>query len=103
MQFQANMWLDLPEELIERKIELAALMTQGAEGIWPREIVEWEVATQIRFAHEVGWPSRHVEGFDALHRIPFKRLPPREESLAHLHEKHKEVVRTLQQGGDYSK
>jgi LmbE family N-acetylglucosaminyl deacetylase len=103
LQFQANLWIDLSEELIEKKTELAAIMTRGAEGIWPREVVEWEINTQIRFAHELGWPSKHAEGFDALYKVPFKCLPPRNQSLAHLHDKHKEVVRTLQQGGDYSK
>lgn len=102
LQFQANLWIDLPAELIERKIELAAIMTRGAEGIWPREVVEWEVNTQIRFAHELGWPSKHAEGFDALYKVPFKKLPPRNKSLAHLHSKHCEIVQALQHGGDYS-
>lgn len=103
LQFHPNLWIDLPEELIQRKIDLAATMTRGAEELWPREVVEWEVSTQMRFAQEVGWPSRHVEAFDALYKVPFHRLPPRRESLAHLHQKSREIVSTLQQGGDYSK
>jgi len=103
LEFQANLWIDLPVELIERKIELAAIMTRGAEDIWPHEVVEWEMDTQIRFAHELGWPSKHAEGFDALFKVPFKRLPPRNQSLAHLHKTHRDIVRTLQQGATIRK
>ena len=101
--FQANVWVELPQAMIETKMELAATMTRGAEDIWPRDVVEWEIQSQHRFAHEVGWPATHVEGFDALYPIPFRRLPPRDDSLAHLQEEHLRKMSLLRGGADLSR
>ena len=49
--FTANVWVELPQSMIETKMELAATMTRGAEDIWPRDVVEWEIQSQHRFAH----------------------------------------------------
>ena len=101
-RFQANVWVDLPPSMIETKMELAAAMTRGAEDIWPRDVVEWEIKSQHRFAHEVGWPSTHVEGFDALYPIPFRRLPPRDDTNQHLQEEHLRKMSLLRGGADLS-
>jgi len=101
-QFKANVYVDLPRELIDVKLELAAAMTRGAEDIWPRDVVEWEIASQHRFANEVGWPSTHVEGFDAVYPIPFLYLPARDASLAHLQDEHLRKIAMLTTGADLS-
>jgi LmbE family N-acetylglucosaminyl deacetylase len=101
--FQANTWVDLPPSLIELKMELAATMTRGAEDIWPRDVVEWEIQSQHRFAHEVGWPATHVEGFDALYPIPLRRLPPRDDSMEHLQAEHLRKMSLLRSGADLSR
>jgi LmbE family N-acetylglucosaminyl deacetylase len=100
--FAANVYVDLPKELIEVKLELAATMTRGAEDIWPRDVVEWEIASQHRFANEVGWPSVHAEGFDAVYPIALARLPPRDDSNAHLQDEHLRKIALLTAGGDFS-
>src|SRR5262245_1820060 len=41
--FTPNIWISLPHDLLARKIELGEVMTRGAEGLWPRDVVEWEV------------------------------------------------------------
>jgi LmbE family N-acetylglucosaminyl deacetylase len=79
LEFRPNMWIDLPVEIVQRKIELAAVMTRGLEDAWPRDLVQWEVNLGLRYALDLGWPSRHAEGFDAVFAVPFHRLPPREE------------------------
>ena len=79
IEFHPNVWIDLPVEVVARKVELAAIMTRGLEDAWPRELVEWEVGQGMRYALDVGWPAHHVEGFDALFAVPFKRLPPPED------------------------
>jgi len=101
--FTPNIWISLPPELIERKIELGAVMTRGAEGLWPREIVEWEVNTGIRFSHQCGWPVRHVEAFDALHAIPLNRLPPREAAAPGALEASQRLLKDFRAGNDYSR
>ena len=101
-RFDPNVWIELPKSTIDVKMELAATMTRGAEDIWPRDVVEWEIHSQHRFAHEVGWPAEHVEGFDAVYPIPFRNLPPRDASLQHLQEEHLRKVALLQSGGDLS-
>jgi LmbE family N-acetylglucosaminyl deacetylase len=101
-KFTANVYVDLPRDLIATKLDLAATMTRGAEDIWPRDVVEWEIASQHRFANEVGWPSTHVEGFDAVYPIPFIRLPPRDSSQSHLQDEHLRKIALLQSGGDLS-
>jgi LmbE family N-acetylglucosaminyl deacetylase len=102
-KFTANVYVDLPKELIDVKMELAAAMTRGAEDIWPRDVVEWEIKSQHRFANEVGWPSVHVEGFDAIYPIPWQRLPPRDSSQSHLQDEHLRKIAALTAGGDLSK
>jgi LmbE family N-acetylglucosaminyl deacetylase len=79
LEFRPNVWVDLPASLVERKVELAAIMTRGLEDEWPRDLVEWEVGQGLRYALQVGWPSRHAEAFDAVFAVPFKRLPPEED------------------------
>lgn len=74
-EFRPNVWVDLPLELVERKIELAAIMTRGLEDEWPRHLVEWEVNMGLRFAQDVGWPCLHAEAFDGVFAVPFRRLP----------------------------
>jgi LmbE family N-acetylglucosaminyl deacetylase len=101
--FSPNIWISLPHELLERKIDLGAVMTRGAEGLWPREVVEWEVNTQMRFAQQSGWPVRHVEAFDALHAIPLKRLPPREPAAPGALEASMRLVKDFRAGNDYSR
>ena len=54
-------------------------MTRGLEDEWPKDLVEWEVNLGLRYALDIGWPSRHAEAFDAVFAVPFHRLPPREE------------------------
>jgi hypothetical protein len=54
-------------------------MTRGVEDEWPRDLVEWEVGQGLRYALDLGWPSRHAEAFDAVFAIPFRRLPPPED------------------------
>ena len=100
--FTANVWVELPQSMIETKMELAATMTRGAEDIWPRDVVEWEIQSQHRFATEVGWPATHVEGFDALYPIPVRQLPPRDDSLEHLQEEHLRKMALLRGGADLS-
>ena len=73
------MRIDLPVQIVQRKIELAAIMTRGLEDEWPKDLVEWEVNLGLRYALDIGWPSRHAEAFDAVFAVPFHRLPPREE------------------------
>jgi LmbE family N-acetylglucosaminyl deacetylase len=79
LEFHPNVWIDLPTSVVEKKVELAAVMTRGLEDEWPRELVEWEVGMGLRYALDIGWPSRHAEGFDAVFAVPFKRLPPPED------------------------
>ena len=78
LDFHPNVWIDLPVEIVQRKIELAAIMTRGLEDEWPKDLVEWEVNLGLRYALDLGWPSRHAEAFDAVFAVPFLRLPPRE-------------------------
>ena len=47
--------------IAQRKIELAAVMTRGLEDEWPKDLVEWEVDLGLRYALDIGWPSRHAE------------------------------------------
>ena len=54
-------------------------MTRGLEDEWPKDLVEWEVNLGLRYALDIGWPSRHAEAFDAVFAVPFHRLPPRED------------------------
>ena len=79
LEFRPNVWIDLPIDIVKRKVELAAIMTRGLEDEWPRDLVEWEVGLGLRYALDIGWPSRHAEGFDAVFAVPFKRLPPPED------------------------
>lgn len=79
LQFRPNVWIDLPIEIVKKKIELAEVMTRGLEDEWPRDLVEWEVGQGLRYALDLGWPSRHAEAFDAVFAIPFRRLPPAED------------------------
>ena len=76
LEFQPNVWIDLPVDVVERKVELAKIMTRGLEDEWPQDLVEWEVGQGLRYALDIGWPSRHAEAFDAVFAVPFKRLPP---------------------------
>jgi LmbE family N-acetylglucosaminyl deacetylase len=75
LHFRPNVWIDLPTSVVERKVELAAVMTRGLEDDWPRDLVEWEVGIGLQYSLQVGWPSRHAEAFDALFAVPFTRLP----------------------------
>ena len=79
LEFRPNVWIDLPIDIVKKKVELAAIMTRGLEDEWPRDLVEWEVGLGLRYALDIGWPSRHAEGFDAVFAVPFKRLPPPED------------------------
>ena len=79
LRFQPNVWIDLPTSVVERKVELAAVMTRGLEDDWPRDLVEWEVGIGLQYSLQVGWPSKHAEAFDALFAVPFKRLPAAED------------------------
>lgn len=79
LEFKPNVWIDLPTSVVARKIELAAIMTRGLEDEWPRDLVEWEVGQGMRYALDIGWPSRHAEAFDAVFAVPFRRLPPAED------------------------
>ena len=79
LEFRPNVWIDLPSSVVARKIELAAIMTRGLEDEWPRDLVEWEVGQGMRYALDIGWPSRHAEAFDAVFAVPFRRLPPAED------------------------
>lgn len=79
LDFRPNVWIDLPIDVVSRKVELAAMMTRGLEDEWPRDLVEWEVGQGMRYALDIGWPSRHAEAFDAVFAVPFKRLPPAED------------------------
>jgi LmbE family N-acetylglucosaminyl deacetylase len=79
LEFRPNVWIDLPTSVIAKKVELAAVMTRGLEDEWPRDLVEWEVGQGLRYALDVGWPTRHAEAFDAVFAVPFKRLPPPED------------------------
>ena len=54
-------------------------MTRGLEDKSPKDLVEWEVNLGLRYALDIGWPSRHAEAFDAVFAVPFHRLPPRED------------------------
>jgi LmbE family N-acetylglucosaminyl deacetylase len=101
LEFRPNVWVDLPASLIERKVELAAIMTRGLEDEWPHDLVEWEVGQGLRYALQVGWPSRHAEAFDAVFAVPFKRLPP-EEDLPGEPERGTAKVESLLGGVDLS-
>lgn len=79
LEFRPNVWIDLPVSVVAKKVELAAVMTRGLEDEWPRDLVEWEVGMGLRYALDIGWPSRHAEGFDAVFAVPFRRLPPPED------------------------
>lgn len=79
LEFHPNVWIDLPTSVVAKKIELAAIMTRGLEDEWPRDLVEWEVGQGMRYALDIGWPSRHAEAFDAVFAVPFRRLPPAED------------------------
>ena len=79
LEFHPNVWIDLPVDIVKRKVELAAIMTRGLEDEWPMDLVEWEVGQGLRYALDIGWPSRHAEAFDAVFAVPFHRLPPRDE------------------------
>ena len=79
LDFRPNVWIDLPTSVVARKTELAAVMTRGLEDEWPRDLVEWEVNQGLRYALDIGWPSRHAEAFDAVFAVPFRRLPPAED------------------------
>jgi LmbE family N-acetylglucosaminyl deacetylase len=79
LEFRPNVWIDLPTSVIAKKVELAAVMTRGLEDEWPRDLVEWEVGQGLRYALDLGWPTRHAEAFDAVFAVPFKRLPPPED------------------------
>ena len=79
LEFRPNVWIDLPTSVIAKKVELAAIMTRGLEDEWPRDLVEWEVGQGLRYALDLGWPTRHAEAFDAVFAVPFKRLPPPED------------------------
>ena len=79
LDFKPNTWIDLPTSVVARKTELAAIMTRGLEDEWPRDLVEWEVNQGLRYALDIGWPSRHAEAFDAVFAVPFRRLPPAED------------------------
>jgi len=76
LDFKPNVWIDLPTDVVAKKVELAAVMTRGLEDEWPKDLVEWEVGQGLRYALDIGWPSRHAEAFDAVFAVPFKRLPP---------------------------
>ena len=99
-EFRPNVWIDLPPALIEEKIELAAIMTRGLESEWPRDLVEWEVRMGLRFAQDVGWPSRHAEAFDGVFAVPFRRLPPPEDLPGENIEI--DLVKQLVEGVDFS-
>jgi LmbE family N-acetylglucosaminyl deacetylase len=79
LSFTPNTWIDLPPEIIPTKVELAAMMTRGLEDEWPRDLVQWEVDLGLRYALDIGWPSRHAEAFHAVFAVPFRRLPPPED------------------------
>lgn len=76
LDFKPNVWIALPTDVVARKVELAAIMTRGLEDEWPRDLVEWEVGQGLRYALDIGWPSKHAEAFDAVFAVPFRRLPP---------------------------
>lgn len=76
LEFKPNVWIDLPASVVAKKIELATIMTRGLEDEWPHDLVEWEVGQGMRYALDIGWPSRHAEAFDAVFAVPFRRLPP---------------------------
>jgi LmbE family N-acetylglucosaminyl deacetylase len=78
-RFRPNTWVDLPTSVVEKKVELAAIMTRGLEDDWPKDLVEWEVGIGLQYSLQVGWPSKHAEAFDAVFAVPFKRLPPPED------------------------
>jgi hypothetical protein len=75
LRFRPNVWINLPTSVVERKVELAAVMTRGLEDDWPKDLVEWEVGIGLQYSLQVGWPSKHAEAFDALFAVPFARLP----------------------------
>lgn len=100
--FQANTYIELPEDVFVRKRELALLMVRGAEDIWPAEVVDWEIASQTRFAHEAGWPYQYVEGFDALYPLTRTRLPERDTRTEHLDASHTVKRGQLRAGVDLS-
>ena len=75
IRFRPNVWIDLPTSVVEKKVELAAIMTRGLEDHWPKDLVEWEVGIGLQYALQIGWPSRHAEAFDAVFAVPFTRLP----------------------------
>jgi hypothetical protein len=75
LRFRPNVWINLPTSVVERKVELAAVMTRGLEDDWPKDLVEWEVGIGLQYSLQIGWPSKHAEAFDALFAVPFTRLP----------------------------
>jgi LmbE family N-acetylglucosaminyl deacetylase len=101
LQFHPNVWIDLPTSVVEKKVELAAVMTRGLEADWPKDLVEWEVGIGLQYSLQVGWPSKHAEAFDALFAIPFKRLPPPED-LPGLQSRGRSKVADLVDGVDLS-
>src|SRR5258705_1202311 len=62
LDFHPNVWIDLPVEIVQRKIELAAIMTRGLEDEWPADLVEvWGGKRAPALAEEFG-----VEADDSL-------------------------------------
>lgn len=100
--FHPNTYIELPPDVHERKRRLAMLMVRGAEDIWPAEVVDWEISSQVRFAHEAGWPYQHVEAFDALYPLTRTRLPERDTRTEHLDESHVAKRALLRSGVDLS-
>lgn len=103
VRFEPNLWIELPYELIETKTRLAKIMTRGLKDVWTDEIVDWEIGTQQRFAQQVGWPSRHVEAFDALYAVPLDRLPPTKAAPPQQQDLHVRTIAALRDGDDRSK
>lgn len=101
-QFEPSVWVDVSGPLVERKTEIALRLVRGAEDVWPDDVVHWEISTGVRFGQEVGWPTTHAEAFEAPQRLAFQRLPERNTSLEHLHERHLALFDTLKSGGDPS-
>lgn len=102
-QFEPSVWVDVSGPLVEQKTEIALRLVRGAEEVWPDDVVHWEISTGVRFGQEVGWPTTHAEAFEAPQRLAFARLPERNTSLAHLHERHLALFDTLKTGGDPSR
>ena len=100
--FDPTVWVDVSGPLVAKKVEIASLLVRGADDVWPAEIVRWEVSTGVRFGQEVGWPTTHAEAFEAPQRLAFQRLPDRNTSHEHLHERHVALFANLASGGDPS-